>query len=175
MTLAPSGSGIGEDPEGTKSLELAIIPNVIVSNGNSDRSSSSSAENSTIGGWKVASLASATNIPALSEDSALTSTAIDTVTLDSSCSAPDPANGFRIVMQDVKTMAAGGAYGSTRSLGMGEAAAAAAAAAAERGSRASLEAAAAARRWEAKLKGSFMSMTGGVRWGMCPQKLNGVP
>lgn len=42
------------------------------------------------------------------------------------------------------------------------------AAAAERGSWASLEAAAAARRWEAKLKGSFISMAGGVRWGMAP-------
>lgn len=70
-----------------------------------------------------------------------------------------------------------GDLGGANTMGMmGEAAAAAAVAAAERGSRASLEAAAAARRWEAKLKGSFMSMTGGgVRWGMGPQRLNGVP
>lgn len=51
-------------------------------------------------------------------------------------------------------------------VGGGVALAAAAAAAAERGGRVSLEAAAAARRWEAKLKGSLISMTGGVRWGM---------
>lgn len=51
--------------------------------------------------------------------------------------------------------------------------AAAAVAAAERGSRAPLEAATAARRWEAKLKGTFISVAGGVRWGMGTQKLNG--
>lgn len=58
--------------------------------------------------------------------------------------------------------------------GSGVAIAAAAAAAAERGGRVSLEAAAAARRWEAKFKGSLISMAGGVRWGMGPQRMNDV-
>lgn len=58
--------------------------------------------------------------------------------------------------------------------GSGVVIAAAAAAAAERGGRVSLEAAAAARRWEAKFKGSLISMAGGVRWGMGPQRMNGV-
>ncbi|CAM9148451.1 unnamed protein product [Scytosiphon promiscuus] len=55
--------------------------------------------------------------------------------------------------------------------GVGGAAVAVALAAAERGGRVSAEAAAAARRWEAKLKGSLVSMAGGVRWGMGPQRI----
>lgn len=57
---------------------------------------------------------------------------------------------------------------------VGEAAVAVALAAAERGGRLSAEATEAARRWEAKLKGSFVSMASGVRWGMAPQRPNDV-